>query len=127
MLWILYPPSNVSALGWGFGLNFAVSPLEALDASGGIDQLLLSREEGVARGTHFQPYFGLGGAGLKLVAASAGYQHIVILGMNRFFHFNLVFRAHSSRSHTKQNAKYTTSPGFLPPQFPVVGLGCVAG
>jgi hypothetical protein len=113
----LYPPSNVSAFGWSFGL-FAVSPLEALDASGGINQFLLSGKERVTGRAHFQPDIGLGGAGFKFVTASAGYQHFVIFGMNRFFHFNLVFRAHSNWSHTKQNLKYTTCLDFSLPQFP---------
>ena len=45
--------------------------LEALDASGGVDQLLLAGEERMAGGADLQAHLVLGGVGLEGVAARA--------------------------------------------------------
>jgi hypothetical protein len=75
--------------------------VESLNASSGIDQLLFAREKWMAGRTEFQSYFRLGGASLKFVPAGAGYEHFVILGMNFFFHFNLILQATSILSHAR--------------------------
>ena len=68
-------------LGFGCGVLAA----EALDASGGINQLLLAGEEGVAGGADFEDDVSLvGGAGLEVVAAGAADVGLLVLGVDAF-------------------------------------------
>jgi hypothetical protein len=71
------------------GLDLAVLLLEALNAAGSIDELLLPRKERMAVVANFnaERIFGCGRTGSKLVtAAGTVYKHCVIIGMNAFFH-----------------------------------------
>ena len=71
-----------------FGCRFlAVTLIEAIDASGGIDQLLFAGKERVASRTDFyvQVTFA-GGAGFEDLAARAGNGYFVVFGMNSWFH-----------------------------------------
>ena len=92
MLWILYPPLEISGLGLLRALIHTVALVEAFDSACRIDQLLLSGKERMASGAHLQPDFRFSGAGLKLVPTSAGDRDFIIFGMNSFFHFNLINR-----------------------------------
>src|SRR5580700_8869452 len=64
---------GLSAGGFGFaGVGFVEFAAEALDAAGGVDQLLLAGEERVAGGADFDDDVALvGGAGLKGRSAGA--------------------------------------------------------
>jgi hypothetical protein len=75
-----------------FGDRFlAVAFVEAIYASCGIDQLLFTREEGVAGRTDFDVQVALfGGAGLERLAAGAANGYLVIFGVNSWFHLTLV-------------------------------------
>jgi hypothetical protein len=63
-----------------------VFPLEALDAAGSVQELLLPREERMALGTHFDPDLRLGRSGVNDLAAIAGDRRIHVLGMNASLH-----------------------------------------
>jgi len=63
-----------------------VFPLEALDAAGSVQELLLPREERMALGTHFDPDLRLGRPGVNDLAAIAGDRRIDVLGMNASLH-----------------------------------------
>ena len=65
----------------------AIALVEAIDASCGIDQLLLAGKERVASGTNFnvQVTF-LGGASFKGLAARAGDGDINVFWVNSWFH-----------------------------------------
>ena len=91
-------------LGGGFGLGRpSVLPLEALDASGRIDELHLAREEGVAVRADVEADVALvRGAGAERVAARAGNVHFKIGRMDFFFHQLLTERAPSSPSKTQE-------------------------
>jgi hypothetical protein len=71
--------------------SFTVSLVEPLDSAGGVYQLLLSSEERVASGAHLQSNLGFSGTRLEFVSTSAGYCHFMVLWMNCFFHFNLIY------------------------------------
>ena len=74
--------------GRGFGSGFlAVTLVEAIDASCGIDQLLFTRKEWMASRTNFdvQVTFA-GGAGLERLAARASDGYFSVFGMNSWFH-----------------------------------------
>ena len=73
--------------GRGLGGFFAVTLVEAIDASCGIDELLFTREERVASRTDFdvQVTF-LGGASFKCFAARAGDVYFNVFGVNSRFH-----------------------------------------
>jgi hypothetical protein len=77
--------------GFGGGFGFAGGGVgylaaEALDAAGGVDQLLLAGEEGVAGRADFDDDVALvRGAGLKVVAAGAFDVDVLVLGVNGFF------------------------------------------
>jgi hypothetical protein len=62
------------------------SPLEALDATAGVDQLLPAGIERMAGGTDLNVDFGLGRAGRELVAAGAADVSFYILGMYTGLH-----------------------------------------
>ena len=68
------------------------SLLELIHASACIDELLLTREEGVALGANFNLHLAaLGGLGLNDLAASALDQARLVNGMDSVFHCNTLF------------------------------------
>ena len=71
----------------------AVTLIEAIDASGGIDELLFAGKERVASRTDFyvQVTF-LRGAGLERISTRAGNGYFVVFGMNSWFHFVTLYR-----------------------------------
>ena len=74
--------------GFGFaGVALGVFAAEALHAAGGIHELLLAREEGVAGGADFYADVALvGGAGDKCVPAGAMDSYFTVVWMDRCFH-----------------------------------------
>jgi hypothetical protein len=77
--------------GRSLGGFLAVTLVEAIDASGGIDEFLFTGEERVASRTDFdvQVTF-LRGAGLECFAARAGDVYFDVFGVNSRFHLTLV-------------------------------------
>ena len=77
---------------------FAVALVEAVDASGGIDQLLLAGKERVASGTNFdvQVTF-LGRASLESLAARTGDCNINVFWVNSWFHLITLYRRRPGR------------------------------
>src|SRR5207249_4710713 len=63
-----------------------VLALEALDPAGGIDELLLAREERMARRADLDVDLGHGGAGLDDVTAGTDDLRLVVPRMNAFLH-----------------------------------------
>ena len=82
-------------VGCGF---LAITLVEAIDASCGIDQLLLAGKERVASGTNFnvQVTF-LGGASVERLAARAGDGNINVFWVNSWFHVITLYRRHAGR------------------------------
>ena len=76
--------------GRGLGGFFAVTLVEAIDASCGIDELLFARKERVASRTDFdvQVTF-LRGAGLECFAARTCDVYFDVFGVNSRFHLTL--------------------------------------
>ena len=76
--------------GGAFGGWFlAVALVEAIDASRGIDQLLLARKEGMARGADLDVQVALfGRARLERLAASAGNGDVNVFRVNSWFHYS---------------------------------------
>jgi hypothetical protein len=70
-------------------LFFGVFFLEALDAPGGIDKLLLAGKERVACRTDLQADFLLRGTGFELVPTGATHLHFMVLGMYFLLHIAL--------------------------------------
>src|SRR5208282_3572790 len=72
----------------GFLFRRGVLLVEAFDAAGGVNQLLLAGEEGMAVRADFelQDVAFVRGARLEDVAAGAGHGHFVVVGMNAGFH-----------------------------------------
>jgi len=69
------------------GVGFRVFPAEAFDAAGGIEQLLLASEEGMAVRANFYADVALvSRTGNKIVAAGAVHPHLVITRMDCRFH-----------------------------------------
>jgi hypothetical protein len=69
------------------GLGFdAVSSLEALDAAGGVDDLLLAGVQGMAVGANLDMDFGARGTGLDPEAAGAHDCALLVCWMNSLFH-----------------------------------------
>ena len=68
------------------GLFHVETLLEAVNASAGIDQLLLAGVEGVALGANFDLQFTLHGTRLKRLTAHATDDGLAIFGMDLFFH-----------------------------------------
>src|SRR5262249_23171023 len=66
--------------------SLVVTPLEPLDTAGGVDELLLAREERVAGAADLQTDLVLGGMGLKGVAAGPDHGHHVHRRMDVFLH-----------------------------------------
>ena len=74
--------------GRAFGL-LAVTLVEAIDASRGIDQLLLAGKERVTCGTDFHVQVALlGRARLKRLPAGAGNGDINVFRVNSWFHYS---------------------------------------
>jgi hypothetical protein len=107
----------------GSSRDIGVFLLEALDAAGGIDELLLARKERVATGTDFHAeHIALDRrTGLKSVPASAMNGNRMIVGVNTGFHESLfllwpVCTANFQREVTaaslghKTNRHYTARP-----------------
>ena len=85
--------------GCAFGGGFlAIALVEAIDASGGIDQLLLAGTERVASGTNFnvQVTF-LGGASFEGLAARAGDGDLDVFWVNSWFHLITLYRRRPGR------------------------------
>jgi len=74
----------------------AVFALEAFNASGGIDQALLSGVERMAIRAHFDTDFRQGGTRFEGVAARASNQAAAVLGMDFSFHLPFLPLARSS-------------------------------
>ena len=73
--------------GRGLGGFFAVTLVEAIDASCGIDELLFTCKERVASRTNFDVQVTLlGGASLECFAARAGDGYFDVFGVNSWFH-----------------------------------------
>src|SRR5262249_61379165 len=70
---------------------------EALDASGGVDQLLLAGEERVALGADLEAQLLARGARDELLAARAAHRHFLVLGMDSLFHLVLPLTSVISR------------------------------
>src|SRR6185503_19732417 len=68
------------------GLGLAVLLVEALDPTLGVHELLLPREERMARRADLDVDRGHGGAGLDDIAAGAGNDGLLVLRMNAFPH-----------------------------------------
>src|SRR6266404_840937 len=85
--------------GGGFGGGVGVLLGEALDATGGVNQLLLAGEEGMAvRADFHAQHVALDGrASLKRVAASAVHRNGMIVGVNTGFHEAPFCRVRSAR------------------------------
>jgi len=97
-----------------FGGGFlAVALVEAIDASCGIDQLLLAGKERVASRTNFdvQVTF-LGGASLERLAARAGDGDINVFWVNSWFHLITLSRRHPGpqfqTGHCSRNGLFHT-------------------
>src|SRR5436305_6975057 len=74
-------------LRWRFRL-LAVALVEAVNATGGVNQLLLAREERVALRADFDVYVALlRRARLERVAAGAVNRDVVVVRMNSLLHF----------------------------------------
>ena len=70
-----------------FAGRSAEALVEAINTSAGIDELLLTRKEGMAFGANFNADILAGGAGLDLRAARAADDGGLILGMDVLFHW----------------------------------------
>ena len=80
--------------------------LELVDASAGVNQLLLAGKEGMAIAADFHADVLLGGADLELVAAGTLDGGHLILGMNTLFHFfspRKPYFSHNPYYHNKSN------------------------
>ena len=84
-----------SGLGGGVGVLLS----EALNADGGVNQLLLAGEEGVAAGADFDVQLVSldGRASLEIMAAGAVHRYGVIVGVNTGFHEAPFCRVRSAR------------------------------
>src|ERR1051326_8372399 len=72
-----------------FGWFLAVAFVEAIHASRGIDELLLTGEERMARGTDFHVQVALlGRARLERLAAGAGDVDFYVFRVNSWFHYS---------------------------------------
>ena len=74
--------------------------IESLNASASINELLLTRKEGMALGADFNLHlrYVLSGAREEAVTASAGDGDFMVIRMNTFFHFDspeTIFYAHT--------------------------------
>ena len=78
---------TVGAVCVGQGLTQVVAALHPLDAALGVNHSLLARIEGVAFAAHLYSKRGLGGPGVKHVAAGARHRGIVKIRVDFCFHF----------------------------------------
>jgi hypothetical protein len=77
--------------GRGLGGFLAVTLIEAIDASCGIDELLFTREERVASRTDFDVQVAfLRRARFETLAARAANGYVVIFGVNSRFHTDVI-------------------------------------
>ena len=85
--------------GFDFGGGIGVLLGEAFDAAGGVDELLLAGEEGMAAGADFDVQLVAldGGTSGEIVAAGAVHGDLVIVGVNTGFHEAPVGRVRSAR------------------------------
>ena len=82
------------------GLFHVETLLEAVNASAGIDQLLLAGVEGVALGANFDLQLALDGAGFERLTAHATDGRLAIFGMDLLFHaFSPLFAYAMSSAH----------------------------
>jgi hypothetical protein len=89
-------------------LPVAVALSETLDATRGVDELLLASEEGVAGVADLQPQLFLGGISLERIAASTGRGYQMQLGMNVFPHDSTSGqRGGICARHAKNNEGYS--------------------
>src|SRR6266850_895054 len=79
-----------------------VLPLEAIDAAGRIDQLLLAGEERMALRADLDAQLFLGRAGGPRLAAGAMHLNLVVLGMDLCFH---EFKPRSDKRETASIAE----------------------
>ena len=77
---------TLSALFLGARLHACVAPRELLDPAGGIDELLLTGEEGVAGGTDADFQIPFRRAGVIDRAAGTANGGLGVVGMNLCFH-----------------------------------------
>src|ERR1700731_161076 len=85
--------------GFDFGSSVGVLLGEALDAAGGVNQLLLAGEEGMAIRADFDVQLVAldGRTGREIVPAGAMHRYSVIVGMNTGFHGAPFCRVRSAR------------------------------
>jgi hypothetical protein len=93
--------------GVGFDLGVGVLLGETFDAAGGVDQLLLAGEEGMAIGADFDAqHVALNGrASLERVAAGAVHRNGMIVGVDTGFHGATFRRVRSARLPDKVRAQ----------------------
>jgi hypothetical protein len=105
----MYPGESVWIRGLLLrGFDLGVLAAEALDAAGGIHQLLLSGEEWMAVGADFNADVAfIGRAGCKGVTARTVHTYFVIIRMNSCFHGTL--------TSVQIIRFYRNSPGFSKP------------
>jgi hypothetical protein len=105
----MYPGESVWIRGLLLrGFDLGVLAAEALDAAGGIHQLLLSGEEWMAVGADFNADVALmGRTGCKGVTARTVHTYFVIIRMNGCFHGTL--------TSVQIIRFYRNSPGFSKP------------
>ena len=80
--------------------------LEPIDASAGVNQLLLAGKEGMAIAADFHVDLLLGGTDLELIAAGTLDGGHLIVGMNTLFHFfspRKAYFSHNPYYHKKNN------------------------
>ena len=89
----------LGGVGFDFGGGIGVLLGEALDAAGGVNELLLAGEEGVAvrANFHFQHVALNRGTRGEIVAAGAVHRDGMIVGMNTGFHETPFCRVRSAR------------------------------
>jgi hypothetical protein len=72
------------------GFLHAVSLLEPFHAPGGIDKLLLPGKKGMTGRADFSADLRFGGTALEGVAAETFNRHVMVLGVDPFFHIFLL-------------------------------------
>ena len=83
---------------------------EALNASAGVDELLLTGVEGVASAADLDADLGLGGAGLERVAAAARNRALHVIRVDSRFHFRFSFSALVSDQGQDKPLHNSTAP-----------------
>ena len=86
------------------------APLEALDATAGVDQLLPAGVERVAGGADLDVDLGLGRAGHELVAARAAYVSVDVLGMDIGLHGLTILASRVQRPGRPRGARQRSAP-----------------